>query len=371
MGLYKLIRRVARIISPCRREPGTSLQIAVLLGAGASPQLLGTQKLTSLLEQCADFEAPDSTSPFFASLAARLHEVLDDQAEPASINFEQLIDVADELAHCLRDPHSVTSLNRWRLYQFFRVHESRVAWEQSKTPLRQIAERARIYLLNEMAAAVDALDRAPPLVSGLSALSQDVVLKLSSLNYDDLPFLTNIRWVTGFNDAGAFDPATEWEHGDHTLPQLHGSVRWATIGSNMIWFHSRDDARKEWGTIGQMSAARGYQDGRIAPYSPMITGLRKADAIIDEPYATYFHLFRRQFFSCNRWLIIGYGFADRHINSVLRHAWTAWRRRSQNGQPGLKVAVVDWRPTRKWRGRMGWERPERYSAVTFNRELVQ
>jgi hypothetical protein len=64
----------------------------------------------------------------------------------------------------------------------------------------------------------------------------------------------------------------------------------------------------------------------VAPLSPIITGLRKADAIQSEPYATYAHVFREEAFSCDRWLIVGYGGRDPHISDMLLQAREHWLR---------------------------------------------
>ena len=72
----------------------------------------------------------------------------------------------------------------------------------------------------------------------------------------------------------------------------------------------------------------------------MITGLRKADGVLERPYGTYLHVFRQQLLATSSWLIVGYGFGDPHINHQLRQAWANWALR---GQPA-RLVVIDYLP---------------------------
>jgi len=56
----------------------------------------------------------------------------------------------------------------------------------------------------------------------------------------------------------------------------------------------------------------------------MITGYRKGEKILVEPYAGYYHYFRNEAFRSPNWLILGYGGGDPHINSVLTSASDFW-----------------------------------------------
>ena len=90
----------------------------------------------------------------------------------------------------------------------------------------------------------------------------------------------------------------------------------------IVRYRSRSEAaRQQWIDIDWGA----FQDRHIAPVAPIVTALRKADAILREPYAQYAHVFREEALACDRWLIIGYGGGDDHINSVLSQARRHWR----------------------------------------------
>jgi hypothetical protein len=61
----------------------------------------------------------------------------------------------------------------------------------------------------------------------------------------------------------------------------------------------------------------------------MITGMRKTDQLMAEPYATYLASFRAALYATNRWLLMGYGGADTHVNQLLLTALDHHRRRTQ------------------------------------------
>jgi hypothetical protein len=153
-----------------------------------------------------------------------------------------------------------------------------------------------------------------------------------SLNYDDLIGATDIDFHTGFADTDRnyqrFRPEYPWPGDRHLWCQVHGSVlfRMKRLGPwdhQIVRFRSRHDAAKtKWFDAGSVQ----YQDRHVAPYGPIITGLRKADALQSEPYASYAHVLREEAFSCDRWLIVGYGGGDQHINRLMLAARAHWLR---------------------------------------------
>ena len=108
----------------------------------------------------------------------------------------------------------------------------------------------------------------------------------------------------------------EWPEDIHTWCQLHGSVLFRLKRSEetaiVRYPNARAAARQRWVDNADRYS---YQDGHKSGLSPIITGLRKTDAILNEPFATYSHRLRTEAASCDRWLIIGYGGGDPHIQS--------------------------------------------------------
>ena len=235
------------------------------------------------------------------------------------------------------------------LRSFVRLNGSLKDLKPERDRYRQYASQAREFILRETERHCDEfLDRPiQPLLDGFSSLAERSSIRLISLNYDDLPLKSNIKFTTGFVDAKEsfqiFRPSIPWPDDCHIWCQLHGSVLFrvksmSELGEyEIVRYRNRvDAAAQEW--IHDIYWPR-YPDRHQSPLSPIITGLRKADAIQEEPYASYAHVFREEALSCDRWLIIGYSGGDRHINSVLSHARTHWRR---SGRKHRVVIVTYW-----------------------------
>ena len=198
------------------------------------------------------------------------------------------------------------------------------------------ASRARKFIVQETNRCCEkSLDRNNrPMVNALAELAERSRLRLMSLNYDDLPAASGIQFFTGFvaDDAPyqRFVTTPAWPEDQHTWCQLHGSVlfRVKSHAEHGIvrYPNSRAAARQKW--VDNADWYR-YQDGHKSGLSPIITGLRKTDAILSEPFATYAHRLRVEASSCDRWLIIGYGGGDPHINHLLSQARAQWQKSGQ------------------------------------------
>ncbi len=250
-------------------------------------------------------------------------------------NFEEIIEVVDEIATHLPDEYD-SPYSSSLLRPFLILNASLKALKPDRKRYAHYASRAREFIVRETTRhCEDASDLcAIPLVSALAVLSQRARLRLMSVNYDDLPTASGIDFYTGFIDGqGAgqiFRPVHPWPEERHGWCQLHGSVLFRVrqfmtdIGPypEIVRYRNRREAlRQEWIDIDRDI----YQDKHIAPVVPIITALRKADAIQREPYAHYAHVFRDEAMSCDRWLIIGYGGGDHHINLLLSQARRHWR----------------------------------------------
>jgi hypothetical protein len=188
------------------------------------------------------------------------------------------------------------------------------------TQLLGVAEEACWQVLSWVADACDevAAPDKEPIAQGLRSLAENHILRVFSLNYDDQAFHSGLDFYTGFEDHGSgqpqeFRPAHPWPREKHMLLQLHGSVLFRMAPGGLLRrFTSRRDARTF---------------GPLAPSSvgSMITGNGKAEKLLGQPYGTYHHMFREELLRCPRWLIIGYGFRDLHINRVLEQARTVHR----------------------------------------------
>jgi hypothetical protein len=73
----------------------------------------------------------------------------------------------------------------------------------------------------------------------------------------------------------------------------------------------------------------------------MITGFRKPEATIWEPYGTYQAAFRYFASTIRNWLIVGYGGGDSHVNAVLQSAVLNALFHPWYDSTPLRVAVID------------------------------
>ena len=183
-----------------------------------------------------------------------------------------------------------------------------------------------------------------------SALEANFDLTVATVNYDTL-----IEQALGWGGAEqGFEPA-EGSRGwvlrpkrvhaaqRHRLFHLHGSIlfkgsaygdttcRWnaASGGWDIKWFPSAEEAS----FAGTANLGRtGY--GRELLGGHLITGLHKTDKVAVEPFGTYYEATANELRACPRLLVIGYGFADPHINRLVR-------RMTRDHEDARRIACVD------------------------------
>ncbi len=85
------------------------------------------------------------------------------------------------------------------------------------------------------------------------------------------------------------------------------------------------------------------QSGEHIDLFPIITGLRKTEKILTQPFDAYFHHFYQSIFQNSKLLIIGYGFGDLYLNSILEQFT------SIHGENGKAIVITylnkaDWVP---------------------------
>ncbi len=255
-------------------------------------------------------------------------------------NFEQIIQAVDDIATHLPSKFGRSEFSPL-LGPFISLSRSISALHPDREVYTRYASRAREFIVRATKRHCDqaASPRQHPCVLALNALSQRARIRLFSVNYDDLPAASGIDFYTGFVDnhgaAQVFRPVHPWPEDRHIWCQLHGSVlfrvrlRKTDVGRYpeiVRYAHRREVARRKWIDVDWGE----FQDRHIAPVAPIITALRKADAMQREPYADYNHVFRSDALSCERWLIIGYGGGDHHINNLLSQARRYWRESGRN-----------------------------------------
>lgn len=326
--------------------------IAVLLGAGASIGVApSTHELTEHLRKWKRFREPGrGSTPAFGSLietgpgdARRpLFEAIRDalaskRAHPEAIHFEELVHTAELLGSALPIPAKRADRFRSYLEPFTDVNSAYAHWN-IESGYSTAASEACYEILDVVQSACSAVDPAKNASLALASLAQRWRLRVTSLNYDDLALRSGVDFYTGFEPdrgtGGRYLPQHPWPRRRHTLAQVHGSVLFG-LDAELRRFSSASSAANA--RTSRSSGPR-HQDGTTGSAAPMITGLRKADKVLEPPFADYYHVLRRDFFESRRWLIVGYGFGDEHVNAVLRQAYGYLTR---NGGKEPRVVLVD------------------------------
>lgn len=390
---FEVSIRSAQEGSPDQSRPSTGVggdgvrpALSVLLGAGASlPYISGVHDLTERLVAWGRYRVPgigddthstqsplaergssDTRTPFFRGLRQILGSGYRDGE--TGLSFEHLIHVCDELAHVL--PNKRDDRFRWMPRSFFQLRDEYAAWGGAHVPLALIAEEARYFILEHIADECDLVAEPSPISTGLGTLADRFLLGVHSLNYDTLGIPADLDVYTGFDkDTGYFHPRYPWPNDVDTFVQLHGSVLWGLVDAEILAFDCIDKARAN---RESQAIHRVFQDGHALPLAPMVTGLRKADIVLERPYGTYFHSFRDHFLATPRWLIIGYGFGDPHVNRVLQQAWASWAMRGTSA----RAVVIDHLPSGDRNviapgseDTRGWAKVGRLLSPVFRQEL--
>jgi hypothetical protein len=320
-----------------------SRKLLVLLGAGAS---FGYGPTTQWLTE--QLLAPNSGVPgvqLFRRIARMISRERERKAKEAlflpldrgSPNFEEIIQVVDEVL-------SLTTRDDSLIAPFVQIEQAVRPSARTLGRYSRYASEARHFILRQTKRCCDQSNDPSerPLVKALTTLADRAWLRVMSLNYDDLPAASGVDFLTGFMDKAegggfqTFQQPYPWPEDRNLWCQLHGSllfrVKYVGGQAQIVRYRSSKNAdRQRW-----INHTLLYQDDHQGVLSPMITGLRKSDAIQDDPFATYAHQLRAEAFSCDRWLIIGYGGGDFHINRILSQAKEYWFR---SGRP-LRIVVV-------------------------------
>lgn len=337
--------------------------LLVLLGSGATyPAIPGVSQITAHLMAWNRLRAPDPgiLTPLIPTGAADSRLPLFDWlSKTASANrkdpphFEQLVHVLEQLESLYPLPPSRGTVDKYvPLISTFVEPKAQV----NVDGYGFAAQLACKEILNLVAAHCKQVQDkgVHPLAAGLDALAITSRLRVFSLNYDDVPEHGATSYVTGYGPGPTdFNPAYVLDPGPrHLHAQLHGSVLWgdALLGSIPERHADRSAASAGRGTFSSWNT---MQDGHRGTSAPMITGLRKADRSLADPYFSYEHALMKHLLGTERWLIIGYGAGDHHINAALRSAREARLRAGKS----LRVAAVnfftDWEipgPTPAWFG---------------------
>lgn len=326
----------------------TSDSILFLLGAGSNP-LVGTRGITDHLLGWRSYRAPgtddrgnprlselggtDAREPFYTWLARETASLYAPAAKtPATCpvpvseraTFEDLIYTVERL-EALTTPHYYDAL--WDRPPSF----DRPFVQLSLPGLAFAGAAHEVFdlIIGSCATVLDYVGARCPV--GAPSETRDFIESFSgrrrrvfSFNYDTTAIDVAKQWWTGFEVGGdgRFQPVRSMPDKD-TFVQLHGSTHFSYVEHPYrapLWVLRRMPA-----PVANHRAPRriGFDwtsDRAAIAALPMITGYRKADKILVEPYASYFSYLRQGLFEARRWIVMGYGGRDLHANAVLRTA---------------------------------------------------
>lgn len=195
--------------------------------------------------------------------------------------------------------------------------------------------------------------------SFLLQLREAFVVDAFNLNYDDL-FEREYDWVDGYDpttECAEFDRsayAAARSRGDHIMSHLHGSIHFGYAPAEA----RRPDGKgppREVVRYRDCSSAQAslhspptptYTDDAIDDAAPIVSGANKVMKFTTAPYSYYYAALQQAAQTNDRFLFLGYGFADPHVNNWVLEAI------QHHGSENVRAAVIDYKPPNRnalWR----------------------
>ncbi len=324
----------------CHMNQRKRESILVILGAGASwPIAPTTEELTQKLAEWeyswspgvkpfGSFAVPSGgQKPNFEDFIGALDEIRMRYSAKDSASYDLSLALVEQW-HPLNDPviplAGAQELNR-----------------QAFTELTLLPHEARVQVLSEIKKRIDTwtMDvlREAPINRLLRHLSEQFQCAVISLNYDPILDYSGLQLHHGFTDKDPTDTSYQlfnprWEvtatgqplsDNETLFIPLHGSVHFGMrpkdapplLGiADPVWYEDINTAANTWSPASQGITRNDDVD------ILMVSGRHKAQTLMALPYAAYMAIFRRLTLTRNKWLIIGYGGQDYHVNAVLKQA---------------------------------------------------
>lgn len=149
-------------------------------------------------------------------------------------------------------------------------------------------------------------------------------LRISTLNYDDSIERSmeraGISYWDGFasDDPGSVDYRGFFDPHKTELLHLHGSIRFAPVATptpSLVRFKDNIEAKGARNTPPGPNAQT--QAGEVLFIGPLLSGLRKTEKFIVEPYGLYHQRFVTGLLESPRLICIGYGGLDTYVNGAM------------------------------------------------------
>jgi hypothetical protein len=351
-------------------------EVLVLAGAGTNSEIATSDITRFLLDWRGAVEPgrnPDdlAAKPFFRWLADQIKDSFPRLADPyapdvwsskGEPNFEELLHVVERLTYLLAVHYYDMAYPRLPPYEktFYELSAvGKCLKEKQRHSLFDILVFATNAILDYVAER-SAIAPGPDSQALISRIIEYYLPHLYTLNYDTNLAVGGSVWWTGFEPlSGArlkihktgdtrqvFVPRSEPPAGVPIFAQLHGSVLFGWIEHEYRaphWVIARYPTPPNPHRTPRRIGFEHWSDRTALPLMPMVTAFRKGEKILAEPYASYYHFLRLDAFRCSRWLILGYGGADPHINAVLSSAGDTW-------DDTLRVYVCNLGDAAAWEG---------------------
>lgn len=126
-------------------------------------------------------------------------------------------------------------------------------------------------------------------------------------------------------------PGTALPDDKVALLHLHGFMGWLRhpLDDQVVKFSLSDLRQGDYWTT--------YRNGGTDWAPVVVLTDRKAETIVQQPFADAYERFYQELLHADRWLVMGYGLGDEPVNSLFR---TARRERSLMGEPDPRCLVV-------------------------------
>ncbi len=371
-------------------------RITILLGAGAVYEAtkVSTASITKkIIEECRGYKlTPDKNQSVVDYICKFYWESFgkDDENYKAYsranietiakyVNFEDIFHVLELLAgYSIEGVKEYTSA--YKVFTKFRKRFSHVDYLSISSSARKI-----INVINDIVAEYSEQfdEKSGYFKDFLQALEKEYTLNIFNLNYDTWcehslqSFDDGFRPVSGYKSLQRFsisDYRESCEHGRNTVAHLHGSIlmgdaelkrdeinRFAYVDDHDCLYKYSDYKSAHDYRLRLVRSNSNNQAGESLFRSNVITGLLKTDKLLWNPLMEYEHHFYQALTSNDRLLIVGYGFPDKYINSML------WRFQSENYGKRKVILITkayqdDWQPV--------IEPPLSPSAMTIFTELM-
>ena len=325
-------------------------KLLIIAGAGAAVEfgMPSVRKINDLFATWADdyFKIIDNDDNLYNYIRNRIvqynstHKRSDDKAWP---NFEEMVYIILFLALLKKNDYynqyvPFVTLDEFPEIHYFNIEKRNVSWNILEHLASHLIDKLLDYIREKcIDIASDSNNRKMQLLKHfLNRLAEYYEIGIVTINYNNLFLQAKSDWFTGFDKKGCFSPYNvlkrqKWNFVYH----IHGSVHFDMKNDqfDMHKVYWKNDLGKNFNQNSSGRSSNSTLEGLSFPTSNIIVGYGKNYQIQRLPFRIYYSVLDRLVLEADKFLIIGYGFGDYHINNSL-NLITENRRR--------KVVIIDY-----------------------------